>query len=195
MATKTGTGLGGLIVVGLLVYGATQTEIGQQIITGLGSIVDPAPADMLVPPDQVGRVKECTPEALTRDKRCKNLAILPVDAAKMPNIALHTKLAWAAGHPALLHRGEPGSGTANRALACTAAIKAQLKPLSCDEYPHASSQEGGANASTAGVPGGEQRIQGGTVNATYTVNNLQPGDEFLVVILNTAKIPAEFAKG
>ncbi|KJK46340.1 hypothetical protein UK23_23775 [Lentzea aerocolonigenes] len=194
MATKTGSGLGGLILVGALVA-LVATEPGQQILKDLGVTGEAAPADMLVPPDQVDRVKECTPEVLTKDKRCKNLAVLPVDAARMPNIALHTKLAWAAGHPALLHRGEVGSGTANRALACTAAVKAQYKPNSCDEYPHASSQEGGANASTAGVPAGEQRIQGGIVNATYSTNNLQPGDEFLVVILNTAKIPAEYAKG
>ncbi|SDD73854.1 NucA/NucB deoxyribonuclease domain-containing protein [Actinokineospora iranica] len=59
----------------------------------------------------------------------------------------------------------------------------------------ASTTEGGEGASTAGVPVGEQRSQGGTVTATYLTNNLQPGDEFLVVILNARQIPESDYKG
>jgi hypothetical protein len=173
MATKTGSGLGGLILVGALVF-LVATEPGQQILSDVGIGVQAALADMLVPPDQTYRVKECTPEVLTRDKRCNNLAVLPVDAAKMPYIARHTQQAWGQGHPVLLHRGEEGTGSSNRALACTNAIKTALKPASCDEYPIASSAEGGTNASTAGVPLKEQTVQGGTVRATSARTTFSP---------------------
>ncbi|SDD50118.1 hypothetical protein [Actinokineospora iranica] len=136
MGTKTSSGLGGLIVVGALVTGfLVFTEQGQEVLDSLGVEPESAPGDIIVPPDQISRIKECTPEVLTKDKRCKNLAVLPVDAAKMPYIARHTQQAWAAGHPALLHRGEEGAGEAKRALACTTRVKVELKPASCDEYP------------------------------------------------------------
>jgi hypothetical protein len=39
--------------------------------------------------------------------------------------------------------------------------------LSCDEYPYASTFQGGAGASTAAVPPGEQSAQGTLLSAFY----------------------------
>ncbi|SDD24910.1 Deoxyribonuclease NucA/NucB [Actinokineospora iranica] len=150
---------------------------------------------VLVPPGFRDRVKECTPEQLTKDKRCEDLPVMVFDAGRMPYIARHVTMAWQAGQLALLHRAEKGTGGTNRSLACTGPRKQEMKPASCDEYPLASSLEGGAGASTQAVPGGEQFIQGGVVNSTYQKNNMKTGDEFLVVVINGDKIPQEAYKG
>ncbi|WP_424183866.1 NucA/NucB deoxyribonuclease domain-containing protein [Actinokineospora sp. G85] len=194
MSTKTKSGLLPILLVAGVVVAVTQTEIAQEVGEALG-IVDSAPGDMIVPPSDRGRVKECTPEQLTKDKRCKDLPVMVFDAARMPYISRHITMAWQAGHPALLHRGEVGSGGTNRSLACTELRKVELKPTSCDEYPFASTMEGGAAASTQGVPGREQKIQGGVVNGTYTKNKMQPGAEFLVVVINSGDIAQEPFKG
>lgn len=194
MSTKSKSGLLPILLVVGAVVAVTQTDIANEVGVALG-IVDSAPGDIVVPPNDRGRIKECTPEQLTKDKRCKDLPVMVFDAARMPYISRHITMAWQAGHPALLHRGELGTGGTNRSLACTAPRKVELKPGSCDEYPFASTAEGGVGASTQAVPGSEQLIQGGVVNGTYSKNKMKPGDEFLVVVVNSDKIAAEAFKG
>lgn len=48
-----------------------------------------------------------------------------------------------------------------------------------DEFPYASTEEGGAGSSVACVPKSEQAIQGGQLRAVY--RNMKAGDQFLVV--------------
>jgi hypothetical protein len=182
-----------LAVAGYLVV--TETTVVRDVISVLGFGGEPAPTGTLVPPTHADRMKDCTPEQLTKDKRCKNLPIVPIDAAKMPYIARHIAMAWQLGQPALLHKTNEENRKANNSLACNEPRKAALKPASCDEYPFASSIEGGPDASTQGVPLSEQRIQGGTIRATYSTNNIQEGDEYLVIIVNPAKIATDAYKG
>lgn len=194
MSAKTKGGLLPILLVIGVVVAMTQTDVGHEVGVVLG-IVDSAPGDVVVPPTDRGRVKDCTPEQLTKNKRCRDLPVMVFDAARMPYISRHITMAWQVGHPALLHRGGVGTGGTNRSLACTTVRKAELKPSSCDEYPLASTTEGGAGASTQGVPGGEQLIQGGIVNGTYAKNRMKTGDEFLVVVINGDKIASEAHKG
>jgi hypothetical protein len=49
-----------------------------------------------------------------------------------------------------------------------------------DEYPFASTYEGGSGAQVLGVPLAEQRIQGGSLSRFYQQNNIGDGDQFLV---------------
>jgi Deoxyribonuclease NucA/NucB len=51
---------------------------------------------------------------------------------------------------------------------------------SCDEYPFASTLEGGAGASIAPVPVSEQNSQGGTLSSFYQQNNVPIGGKFFV---------------
>ncbi|MDQ3576805.1 MAG: NucA/NucB deoxyribonuclease domain-containing protein [Actinomycetota bacterium] len=194
MSTKTKSGLLPVLLVAGLVVAVMQTDLAQGVGEALG-IVESSPGDIVVPPVNRARVKECTPEQLMKDKRCKNLPVMVFDAVRMPYISRHITMAWQAGHPALLHRGEQGTGGTNRSLVCTAQRKVELKPASCDEYPFASTMEGGAGASTEGVPNREQQIQGGIVNGTYAKNNMQTGDQFLVVVINGDEIATEALKG
>ncbi len=51
-----------------------------------------------------------------------------------------------------------------------------------DEYPFASTAEGGECATITGVPLGEQRIQGGLLSNFYRENDIGDGDPFRVVV-------------
>jgi len=67
-----------------------------------------------------------------------------------------------------------------------AALRGQSAPdstQSLDEYPFASSQQGGAGARVMAVPRGEQSIQGGTLSRFYQNYNINHGDPFLVQIV------------
>ena len=52
-----------------------------------------------------------------------------------------------------------------------------------DEYPFASTLEGGEGADVKLVPIQEQRIQGGVINGFYSKNNMNPGDCFYVKVV------------
>jgi hypothetical protein len=52
---------------------------------------------------------------------------------------------------------------------------------SLDEYPYASTMEGGAGASVLPVPIGEQSTQGGQIGGLIVGKKMQTGDQFFVV--------------
>lgn len=91
-----------------------------------------------------------------------------------PNIAPHIK---ASQPPVTLHREtDPAEIRRHRQAACGGFTG----PGSCDEYPFASSKEGGAGARVKGVPLSEQRKQGGTLSSFYQREGLGDGDAFTV---------------
>ena len=49
-----------------------------------------------------------------------------------------------------------------------------------DEYPFASTYEGGKGAFVADVPQSEQNIQGGVLAQFYRIYGIQDGDQFKV---------------
>lgn len=55
--------------------------------------------------------------------------------------------------------------------------------FSWDEYPYASTLQGGAGATTMAVPIREQRVQGGQLNGLYRSHNMQSGSPFAVVLV------------
>ncbi|HEY0691486.1 MAG TPA: NucA/NucB deoxyribonuclease domain-containing protein [Kribbella sp.] len=66
---------------------------------------------------------------------------------------------------------------------------------SCDEYPFASSVEGGGGAQTQEVPLREQLCQGGTLRRQYQAQEINDGSEFAVVVIDLAAIPSGPYKG
>jgi hypothetical protein len=98
---------------------------------------------------------------------------------RTPAIADHIRDAQAAGHPSVLTRASGAERARNRrASGCTR----WRGPDSCDEYPFASSQQGGRGASLRGVPPEEQHRQGGDLIAFYTKHRIRVGDPFVVVV-------------
>ena len=99
--------------------------------------------------------------------------------SKVPNIAKHIEDAQAAGKPKILTRITSSSKIrSNRSAACGNFSGTG----SCDEYPFASSKEGGAGASTRGVPLSEQNSQGGTLSSFYQANGIGDGDKYEVAV-------------
>ena len=118
-------------------------------------------------------------DALTGEQeRERRLPVFVVDAKRTPAIAAHIRAAQAAGKPPLLHRLVPVPRD-RRPGAC----RGWRGPGSCDEYPFASTAEGGpGKASIAGVPLREQRRQGGDLLAFYRRHRIGNGDAFMVVV-------------
>lgn len=117
---------------------------------------------------------------------CPN-KVLKIDARKMPFIAQNIEAAIDEGIANVLSKGAPGEDRARRAVACRG-----FRPAfggTCDEFPFASSQQGGLGARVAEVPGREQSCQGGTISRFYQTNNIQTGQGFLVNVINKDAIP------
>jgi hypothetical protein len=110
----------------------------------------------------------------------RRLPAFVVDAKQTPAIADHVRAALAPGQPRVLTRASGARQRANRRAACGHWTRGST--LSCDEYPFASTLEGGRGASIAGVPRVEQRRQGGALRAFYAKARVRVGDQFLVVV-------------
>ncbi len=111
------------------------------------------------------------------------LAILPVH-----NISLrcgrHIVFAQnELGKPKLLTRGYIGIDAVNRPLAQKGAVNYDPDNYWLDEYPFASTVEGGVGASVMMVDKREQRIQGGQISSMY--NWVNPGDRFFVLPISS----------
>ena len=106
------------------------------------------------------------------------IPILFINGFKMPAIAWHIALAQAAGAPIVLtYDKNPIAQNDRWEEACGGTPR--ILGFSCDEYPFASTFEGGVGASTALVPPREQSIQGGVLRQFY--KGFQTGQQFLVI--------------
>ena len=122
--------------------------------------------------------------------RQRRIPVFVVDAERMPHIAAHILFAWKMSppKPSLLHRASARQGRGNRRLAC-ADFPPPVQPddPECDEYPFATTREGGRGASIAPVPPVENRRQGGALSAFYAKERVRVGDPFLVVVKGDPK--------
>jgi RHS repeat-associated protein len=99
---------------------------------------------------------------------------------KAPNIAANFDNAVANGAPTRLTRVDKATRNQNR----RDALRRQPRPpagQSLDEYPFASSAEGGSGSVVRAVPEGEQDYQGGVLSRFYQNHGVNPGDVFNVV--------------
>jgi Deoxyribonuclease NucA/NucB len=112
-----------------------------------------------------------------------------ISAQKMPFIARNISMAFKVGKPFLLRRtANPAAIRANRKASC-GAFQPNYEGW-CDEYPFASSHEGGIGARIAEVLAREQQCQGGTVVRQYAAQGITEGTQFAVIITDTSTIPA-----
>jgi hypothetical protein len=64
-----------------------------------------------------------------------------------------------------------------------------------DEFPLASTMEGGKGAQITDVPVGEQRIQGGIVSRFYQNAGVQRGDQFMFEVRDTRPTGIPYRRG
>lgn len=193
MASRTKGGmLSVIILVGALVVfvGPVRDKIGELFGGGNSEIIGTGDNRLMVSSGDKSRVEGCTPERVIIDKSCGDLKVVIVNAAKMPFIARNISLAWVSGKPAELTRDSRENRRAKYAATCGPGIFTIKYPGagSCDEYPFASTQEGGAGARTEEVPIREQDCQGGTLSTAYRYQNITTGTTFLVVISNPDQV-------
>ena len=127
-------------------------------------------------------------------------AVLPVYESITPGIYGHTRFAQnTMGYDNVLTRTKPGVNSLFRRIALSPwdDNSKSLDPTSSiDEYPIASSEEGGWDAeknrpvSTALVPLSEQSTQGGQISALYSA--ISVGDRFVVVPISNKAHPEPF---
>lgn len=112
-----------------------------------------------------------------------NVPVLTVKRSQLPAIA--TNIERGAGEEGrMLSRLEGRHAIRQQRRA---ALRGQTAPgagLSLDEFPFASTAEGGAGSFVAVVPLQEQNIQGGMLSSFYQRYNLKHGDRFIVRVVN-----------
>lgn len=110
------------------------------------------------------------------------LEVVTFSRRKLPAIASHIASAQKAGKPRVLRRTTNQQRIrSNRRAACR-----NFKPApgySCDEYPFASTYEGGAGAAIRGVPVREQHIQGAVLSTFYRTRGIKDGTRFGVRVV------------
>jgi len=99
-------------------------------------------------------------------------------AGRYPELAENITHAQRAGHPSVLTHG--GNSAANRAAALDGVPN--IRPLSRDEYPFASSLQGGAGSWVGHVPVSQQNAQGAILKNFFKQNNIKPGDQYRVIV-------------
>ena len=57
------------------------------------------------------------------------------------------------------------------------------KDMSLDEFPFASTRQGGKGAAVRAIPVGEQNAQGGKMSSFYQNNNIKDGGSFIVKVV------------
>lgn len=101
-----------------------------------------------------------------------------------PNIAPNIREAQRNGAPSVLTRdSDPRRVAQRRGRACRN-IGERPEGQNCDEYPFATTEEGGEGARVVLVPKRENSSQGGRLGAFYKSNNIENGDRFRVTTNN-----------
>ncbi len=105
------------------------------------------------------------------------LPVFKVSARKNPQLAENISHAQNAGHPKVLTHG--GDAPANRAAAVGEVPRIQSR----DEYPFASSKEGGAGSWVGHIPGRQNSSQGGLLMNFLKKNGIKEGDQYRVEVV------------
>ena len=112
------------------------------------------------------------------ESQATRLPTLAFDYNTHPDLSDNIWHAQQAGHPRILTW--QGASDANRGEA----LRGIPRILSRDEYPFASTAQGGAGAWVGHIPVNQNRAQGLMISNFRRANNLQPGDRFVVCVIN-----------
>jgi hypothetical protein len=117
--------------------------------------------------------------------QAQSLPTFMISYQQMPNIAMHVYQAMQSGKPwKLTYIGADNDylNDRNRSDACKYMPSPRPTGYECDEYPFASTYQGGTGSSAVLVPAHENHVQGGQLSTFYRSNNLRNGNQFLVGI-------------
>lgn len=190
VASRTKGGLLPIALLALVVLAAP--EVRDEVLgsfdgaTGGTELVGDGETQFLVAASSAAEVHKCTPARGLADQQCDDLKFVVIDAAKMPFIARNISTAWQVGHPGVLTRDRAVQAV-NRRKVCRPSFPRKYGGQ-CDEFPFASTRQGGEGAQEHEVPARENQCQGGTLSRRYVAAGIGDGDDFLVVITHPDKI-------
>lgn len=155
-------------------------------VTGGTDLVGEGDTQFMVAASAASEVHKCAPQQELADEQCEDLKFVVIDAERMPFIARNISTAWEAGKPGVLTKDRAAEAV-NRRKVCLPSFP---RPHGgwCDEYPFASTRQGGDGAQEQEVPPRENQCQGGTLARRYVAAGIGDGDDFLVVITHPNKI-------
>jgi hypothetical protein len=186
----------GVVVVAGVVFAPKLVDRAGSAIGKMFGVTDPVVVgegewSIMVAVDARPKTASCATAEILRVKVCGDVKFVIIDAAKMPFIARNIQLGWRDGQPFALRR-DSSARAANYKKSCQSGfVKKYPQVGSCDEYPFASTREGGDSARTEEVHRDEQNCQGGTLSRAYQ-DRIAQGEQFVVVIFhpdNIAKQP------
>jgi RHS repeat-associated protein len=131
--------------------------------------------------DLIEEAKERVQATYRTVTRAVSPKVVPIPAAIIPAVADHVAAAQLS-HPIQLTRTDRAQARINRRNALRYHTRAGTLQ-SLDEYPFASSLQGGFGASVRPVPLRENRVQGGIIAASYVLQGITPGVDFFVVVI------------
>jgi len=155
-------------------------------LTGGIELVGEGETQFMVAASAASKVHKCIPRQSLADRQCGDLKFVVIDAARMPFIARNISTAWQVGKPGVLTK-DSAAETVNRRKVCLSSFP-RPHGGQCDEYPFASTRQGGEGAQEQEVPARENQCQGGTLSRQYLATGIGDGDDFLVVITRPSKI-------
>ena len=170
----------------------TVPEVGTRIGDELSNLLDgvelvgEGETQFMVAASASGQLHKCTPQQSLTQQACDELKFMIFDARKMPYITRNISTAWKAGKPGVLTKDSVAEPQ-NRKFVCLPSFP-RPNGGECDEYPFASTSEGGKGAQEQEVPGRENRCQGGVIRARYATAGIKDGDSYLVVIIHPEEI-------
>ncbi len=134
-------------------------------------------------------------DTIGRGQRCVWADFTPTiafSAAQLPEIAAHVQRAQAAGQPGGRPSGRPlerltgPQVNRNRRASCPRSLVRRFRRArpdgSCDEYPFASSAQGGSGSSVANVAQRENSSQGGQLGGFYDRERILLNDAYWVAV-------------
>lgn len=123
--------------------------------------------------------------------KAQSLPTIVFEQSKCPNIYKHIRASIRSGRPSVLQRDTNKTAIRNRRNASCGRFNRRYKRThggrlpagkNCDEYPFASTSQGGASATTMYVPTGENSRQGTSLNTFYRRNRIGNNDRFKVAV-------------
>jgi len=190
--SKSGLLLPVVVVVAAIVFvPQLRDEVGDALggLTGGTELIGEGETQFMVASSASSQVHRCNPQQSLSEQACDDLKFVIFDAARMPFITRNISTAWQAGKPGVLTK-DSAAQAGNRAKVCLPSFP---RPFGgqCDEYPFASTREGGLGAQEHEVPIRENACQGGTLARRYDTAGIKDGDRYLVVIIH----PGQVAQG
>lgn len=89
----------------------------------------------------------------------------------------------AKGNPTLLTYDSNKSSARRRHLSKAAGGLIGASDINVDEYPYATTKEGGSNAATNLVPASENKSHGGYIGSLIRINKMKTGDKFNIILI------------